>query len=68
MAKSEQAEIRVQWGDTDACLHLICECGAETHKDTPYITAIACSVCGQAYLLAEYMKPTKTSLEPCEPC
>ncbi len=46
------ATVEIQWErGTDACLHLTCVCGEESHYDVPEITALTCRTCGRVYPL-----------------
>lgn len=48
------SRIDIQWRDTDACMHLVCDrCLDETHIDTPGIDQVVCEGCGQVYDLPD---------------
>lgn len=56
MNDAKKASVRVQWSDTDACLHFTCECGAEFHMDRPDVQRVRCSQCYKVWKLPEYLE------------
>ena len=45
------SNLEINWLITDACLHLQCRCGEESHFDMPYVDELTCLHCGLRYRL-----------------
>lgn len=46
----------IQWKNTDACLDIYCECGAQGHIDDYFCYSVQCRNCGKIWQLAHYVR------------